>query len=255
MRRIPTLLLLLLTLAAMPAHAAEDLVSGLSTDLIQIRSDFTGTDIVVFGAIETFDPGTPAEDRDIVVVIRGPEVPRVVRRRDRVFGLWVTRRQIPFTGLPGYYFIASTRPLDLVASADTLERFELGPSRLTADTDVPASPEEIAQFHAATVRTLTREQLYWENTNSIEFLSRSLFRARIPVPSTVPSGEYRAEVYLFHGGTVVSAQSTPLFVDKTGFERELYDFSNEAPFSYGLVAVFMSGALGWLGFALFRPRG
>ena len=34
-----------------PANAA-DLVSGLSTDLIQITSNFTGADIVLFGAIE-----------------------------------------------------------------------------------------------------------------------------------------------------------------------------------------------------------
>jgi uncharacterized membrane protein YfcA len=34
------------------ARARDDLVSGLSTDLIQITSNFTGTDIVLFGAIE-----------------------------------------------------------------------------------------------------------------------------------------------------------------------------------------------------------
>ena len=55
---------------------------------------------------------------------------------------------------------------------------------------------------------------------------RTLFRARIPVPAAVPPGLYRAEVYLFQGGTVVSAQSSPLFIDKTGFERRLYDFTS-----------------------------
>src|SRR5262249_53327942 len=39
-----------------PAARADDLVSGLSTDLIQITSNFTGTEIVLFGAIE------PTED-------------------------------------------------------------------------------------------------------------------------------------------------------------------------------------------------
>ncbi len=44
------LLALLLVLAA-PVRA-EDLVSGISQDIIQITSNYTGTDIVVFGAIE-----------------------------------------------------------------------------------------------------------------------------------------------------------------------------------------------------------
>ena len=248
------LLSIALALFAAPTHAAEDLVSGVSTDLIQIRSDFTGTDFVVFGAIETFDAGAADEDHDIVVVVRGPDIPRTVRRRNRVLGIWVTGTQVPFTGLPGYYFVASTRPLDQIALADTLERFELGLAHLQAETTSAASAEEIAAFHAATVRTLTREQLYFESTTAIEFLSSTLFRTRIPVPSTVPAGEYHAEVYLFHEGTAISAQSTPLFVDKTGFERELFDLSNEAPLGYGLIAIVFSFALGWLGFFLFRPR-
>jgi len=42
----------ILTLFAVTPARADDLVSGLSTDLIQITSNFTGTDIVLFGAIE-----------------------------------------------------------------------------------------------------------------------------------------------------------------------------------------------------------
>jgi uncharacterized protein (TIGR02186 family) len=245
--------LLLLCFAA-PAGAAEDLVSGVSTDLIQIRSDFAGTDIVVFGAIETFDPTTPSEDRDVVVVVRGPDVDYTVRRKARVLGMWINREQIPFTGMPGYYFIASTRPLEAIASADTLERFELGTTHLRAMVPPGTRAEDALEFHAATVRSLRRAQMYLESTSAIEFLSRSLFRARIPVPANVPPGEYRAEVYLFHGGTVTSAQSSPLFVDKTGLERQIYEFAFEDSLAYGSLAVVFSLTLGWLGFALFRER-
>jgi uncharacterized protein (TIGR02186 family) len=251
---IRVLAIVLLLVLAGRAQAAEDLVSGVSTDLIQIRSDFAGTDIVVFGAIETFDPTMPSEDRDVVVVVRGPDVDYTVRRKARILGIWINREQIPFTGMPGYYFIASTRPLEAIASADTLERFELGTTHLRASVPPGTPAEDALEFHAATVRSLRREQLYLESTSAVEFLSRSLFRARIPVPANVPPGEYRAEVYLFHGGTVTSAQSSPLFVDKTGLEREIYDFAYEASLAYGSLAVVFSLTLGWLGFALFRQR-
>jgi uncharacterized protein (TIGR02186 family) len=248
------ILALIVLLFAARAEAAEDLVSGISTDLIQIQSDFAGTEIVVFGAIETFDPTTPVEDRDIVVAVRGPDVDFTVQRKARVLGLWLNAEQMPIGGMPGYYFVASTRPLDVIASADTLERFELGTAHLRASVPPDTSGDDLAEFHAAAERLLTGEGMYWESTTAIEFLSRSLFRARIPVPATVPPGEYRAEVYLFHGGTVTSAQSSPLFVDKTGLEREIYDFSFEAPLAYGGLAVFLSFSLGWLGFVLFRQR-
>jgi uncharacterized protein (TIGR02186 family) len=92
------LCLALLVLLTAPARA-EVLVSGVSQDIIQITSNYTGTNIVVFGAIEG---PQAAQGRDIVVVVRGPDEPMTVRRRDRVVGVWVNRDAARFEGLPAY---------------------------------------------------------------------------------------------------------------------------------------------------------
>jgi uncharacterized protein (TIGR02186 family) len=233
---------------------AADLVSGLSTDLIQITSNFTGADIVLFGAIEPSEDLGAEGDQDLVVVIRGPALDMMVRRKERILGVWVNREQVAFSGLPGYYFLASTRPLDDIASPPTLERFRLGTSNLEYSTGAGIDPEEADAFRAAAIRDRKRERLYWESPTGIEFLSRTLFRARIPVPASVPPGLYRAEVYLFQGGTVVSAQSSPLFIDKSGFERRVYDFAYQRSLAYGISAVLMAIMLGWLASVAFRPR-
>ena len=109
-------------------------------------------------------------------------------------------------------------------------------------------------FRSAAVRNLAREQLFVETPEGIEFLSQTLFRARIPVPATVPAGEYHAEVYLFRAGTLLTLQSTPVYVDKTGLERRIYEFAYTASLTYGFVAVLIACTFGMLGFALFRPR-
>jgi uncharacterized protein (TIGR02186 family) len=233
---------------------SADLVSGLSTDLIQITSNFTGADIVLFGAIEPAEDGGPPGDQDLVVVIRGPALDMVVRRKQRMFGIWVNREQVSFSGLPGYYFLASTQPLDEIASPTTLQRFRLGTANLEYAAGSGIQREEADAFRAAAIRDRKRERLYWESPTGIEFLSRTLFRARIPVPASVPPGLYRAEVYLFQGGTVVSAQSSPLFIDKTGFERRVYDFAYQRSLAYGVSAVLMSVILGWFASLAFRPR-
>ena len=67
-------------LMAVSSAKAADLVSGISTDLIQITSNFTGADIVVFGAIEQTEELGPSGDQDLVVVIRGPALDMMVRR-------------------------------------------------------------------------------------------------------------------------------------------------------------------------------
>jgi uncharacterized protein (TIGR02186 family) len=115
-------------------------------------------------------------------------------------------------------------------------------------------PADAAAFRAAAVRDLKRDHLYWESPTGIEFLSRTLFRAQIPIPSAVPPGEYRAEVFLFRGGAVVSAQSSPLFVDKSGFERQVFNYAYQASFAYGFVTVLMALGFGYAGFVIFRRR-
>jgi uncharacterized protein (TIGR02186 family) len=255
MKRLSLLLTALFSLcvAALPARS-DDLVSGLSTDLIQITSNFTGTEIVLFGAIEPTEDTGPARDQDLVIVIRGPDVDMTVRRKARVFGIWVNREQIQLSGMPGYYFLASTRPIDDIASLSTLERFKLGTANLEPVVHGSVDANEASAFRAAAIRDRKRERLYWESPTGIEFLSRTLFRARIPVPASVPPGQYRAEVYLFRGGTVVSAQSSPLFIDKSGFERRVFNYAYDASLAYGSATVAMAFLFGWLAFLLFRQR-
>ena len=76
--------------------------------------------------------------------------------------------------------------------------------------------------------------------------------AQKSVPAGVPRGQYNVEVYLFRDGEVVSAQSTPLFIDQTGLERRLFNMAHYAPFYYGLACVAMAMMLGWISAVLFR---
>ena len=200
---------LVLVLAAAAAQA-DDLVSGLSQDQIQINSSYTGTDIVVFGAIQSSDPTATSNDHDIVVVVRGPGADMVVRRKVRVAGVWINRDAMTLSGLPAYYFVAATRPLKDIADEETRERYQLGLETLQPQSESTHSPAKAEPFRLAAIRERAREGLYQETSTGVEFLSYSLFRVRVPVPASVARGEYTAEVYLFRDGNIVSAQSLSL---------------------------------------------
>jgi uncharacterized protein (TIGR02186 family) len=239
------------------AASAQDLVSGLSQDQVEINSSYAGTSIVVFGAIEGEDP-TPSSPKDIVVVIRGPEADMTVRRKARIAGVWINRDQMKFAGMPAYYYLASSRPLDKIASPQTLARYQLGLAYVTPQQVIGTHrPEKAEPFRVAAIAERARDGLYaqTEGTDGVEFLSYSLFRVHVPIPATAPRGEYTVEAYLFRDGTVTSAQSTPLFVDQKGLERRLYRFAHASPFVYGLSAVLMAMFLGWISSLLIRqPR-
>lgn len=241
------LLLGLCALCAAPALAAEDLVSGLSQDTVEITSNYTGTDIVVFGAIEHLeDTGA----NDVIVIVRGPDSNLIVRKKDRVAGIWINRDQAKLQDMPTYYYLASSRPLGAIAAAYTLSRYGIGLANLKPDRIV--SHHDPEPFRQALIRHKERDGLYGEAPAGVEFLSPALFRVHVPVPATVTRGQYNAEVYLFHDGNVISAQSTPLFIDQTGLERRLYNLAHSSPLLYGVVAVLMAGILGWLSSVVFR---
>jgi uncharacterized protein (TIGR02186 family) len=239
---------LALLLFAAPALAEDGLSSGISQDVVQITSNYTGTDITVFGAIEQPSEG----ERDIVVVVRGPDDQMTVRRKDRIAGLWINNARAKLW-LPSYYFIATTGPLNAIASAETLGRYELGLTHLRAR--VTASDGDAAPYQAALIRAQKRTGLYREDTSGVVMLGPTLFRANVPIPAAVPRGSYNVEVYVFRDGNVISAQSTPLYVDQSGFERRLYDFAHNRPLFYGLSTVLMALAFGWASTFFFRSRG
>jgi uncharacterized protein (TIGR02186 family) len=231
---------------------AQDLVSGISQDQVEINSSYAGTSIVVFGAIEGAD-NTPSTQNDVVVVIRGPSADMTVRRKARIAGIWINRDQMKLYGMPGYYFVASTRALEKIASLQTLARYQIGlanviPQRMGTHVRNKGEP-----FRIAAIGERARDGLY-QQSESVEFLSYSLFRVQVPIPATVPRGEYTVEAYLFRDGTVTSAQSTPLYVDQQGLERRLYRYAHASSLVYGVATVLMAMFLGWLSSLLVRQQ-
>jgi uncharacterized protein (TIGR02186 family) len=241
-------------LALIPAAAgADDLVSGLSQDQIQITSNFTGSDLVVFGAIENQDlSGTDTARRDVVVVVRGPVAKMDVRRKSRIAGIWINNRQITLAGMPSYYYVASTQPLAKIALPQTLERYQLGLDNIEPETASTHNMAKAEPFRQAVIRARQRERQFAEAPSGVEFLSATLFRVHIPLPAEAPRGQYVAEVYLFSNGVVTSAQSTPLFVEQIGLERRLFNFAHEQPLYYGFATMLMAVLVGWLSSLIFR---
>ena len=238
-------------LIASPA-VAQDLVSGLSQDQIQITSNYAGSELVVFGDIEAAGPAISTGTRDVVVVVRGPDADFTVRRKARVAGIWINRDKISLYGMPGYYYVASTRPLNKIAPAAILAQYQLGLTHIVPDRESTRSWNKGEPFRLAAVRLRQRQKLYTEAPSGVEFLGYSLFRVHVPIPASAPRGEYTVQVFLFREGAIASAQTTPFFVDQIGLERRVYNFAHDRPFEYGFAAVAMAMLLGWGSSFLFR---
>lgn len=236
-------LLLALLAAGQPARAQE-LVADLSDHLIAIDSEFTGTDLLVFGAIEG--------EGDVVVIVRGPRVPVVVRQKARVFGIWLNAASVTFTDVPAFYAVATSRPPEEILDADMRRLNEIGLDQLRLDVEPDTAIDDIASYRDALIHLRQKNGLFVSEPAKVSFLGRRLFRTVIHFPAAVPVGRYTVDIVLVRDGQVVQSFSPPLTVDKAGLGADIFDFAHDESALYGLLAVIGAALAGFLGSLLFR---
>ncbi len=232
----------LLTFFASPV-AAKPLVADLSEYNIAINTDFSGKNLILFGARQAAG--------DVVVVVRGPERDYTLHQKKRVAGIWVNRHHLELQAIPSYYAIASTKPLNRSIPNNIEGILQLGLPHLPyPETD--EGYENI--FVQAFIHQQRREGLYVEQPGSITFLGDTLFKTTLPFPDVTPRGNYTVETYLFHDKQLVAVQSMPLHVAKTGLDASIFYLAHEKPALYGMIAVFIAIFAGWGASAIFGNR-
>ena len=233
----------------------ENVQADVSTRTVAVTSSFTGTEIVVFGAIDNSRQSSPeAGLYDVVIVIEGVASNITVRKKGRVGGIWLNTEQQVFDSVPSYYAIASTRPLDEVAPEAILIGYEIGFDHVRmvpAGTKTRLPPAELKAFREAVVRLKLKDGLYVSEPHGVAFIGRSLFRSSISLPATVSVGPFDTRVYLFRGDRLISQYNVRINLEREGLERFLHDSAFEHPFLYGLATVLLALASGLIASALF----
>lgn len=254
----PFAILLWLATALLPfpgAHAADPrLVPDVSNSAINIQYSFTGEELLLFGAILYPGQRLPDDRADIVVVLKGPVRPIVLREKQRVAGIWVNASSIRLRTSPGFYAIGSSRPIEKLVDERTAAIFELGLSNLSMSPTGFSEAKKLERFENGLIDLYRRLGLFYENPRAVEIREGVLYRARIPVPARVPVGNYRAETYLISKGRVIAVASRDVEIRKAGFERFVALAAERHGFLYGLTAVFLSLILGYGASAIFRRR-
>lgn len=248
MRGIVTAALSLLCMGA----AKPVLVPDVSDNEVQIVYSFTGAELLLFGAILYPRGRQPDHPADIAVVLKGPTQSILVREKQKVAGMWLNADSARFRSAPSFYAIASSRPLDKLIDPRTAAIYELGLDSLQMSPASGAPPAEQARFENGLVDLNRRSGLYVEDAHGVSIRDGALYRAQIAIPARVPVGRYIAETFLIQDGKVVAGAVREVDIGKQGFERFVTLAAHRWPFSYGLVAVVVSLAIGWGAGALFR---
>ena len=233
--------------AALPLRANDHpLLVDLLPEKIEVDSGFTGSTVILYG-VKTL-PG------DIIVTLRGPETPVVVRRKRQVAGIWINRDAVAFRDVPQFYTLAASRPIEEIMDSETLDRNQIGTGHILLNTVWTRTEEEVDAFRAALRRDRAREELYEPEIGGIVLIDDSLFRATLTLPANVPTGEYVTETILVQNAEVVSRIESRLTVEKSGLSAEIFNFAKSEGALYGLIAIVAALVAGWVGGIAFRKN-
>ena len=245
--------------AAAPAQPAERIEADVSARIIAITSGYAGSEILVFGTIENSrQPSAESGYYDVVVVVEGAAEPLTVRKKGRVAGLWLNTSSFAFNAVPGYYALASTRPIEEFAEPRLRDELGLGIEAVrmspAASSAVRVSSEELLAYKTSVGRLKMAQGLYKRDDYAVAFTGRSLFRSSIELPANVPVGPLTARVFLFQDGELLSRFQSRVVLEHEGVERWLYAFAFERPFLYGVLCVVIALVTGFIASALFQRR-
>ncbi len=239
------------------AQVKTNIQIGLTQDIIDITSSFDGTSTVIFGSIENGKADLLKKGRyDIVVMLIGPKKPTIVRRRERRFGIWLNGSSLQFADVPTSYSLATTRALSEIADTNEIKMLEIGLDNLNAASVTSGGflYKKTERFRNGLHRLKVEQNLYLENIGGIEFLSPTLFKAKLTVPANVPLGNHSARAFLFRDGKFISSKFSEMRVRKIGFGQYTYNLAHENGLLYGIIAVLIALSVGWIANLVFRKE-
>jgi uncharacterized protein (TIGR02186 family) len=227
------------------------LVPEVSQNEIQVRQGFTGTRLLLFGAI--LDPSGQRAGReyDIVVVLKGPSEPIRLREKEQVGGIWINAGSTDFRSAPSFFAMASSAPIDEIVDEKTAAIYEFGLEFIQLSPSGVIEPVEQLRFTEGLVDLRRRMGLYKVDVGGVEIQEQVLYQARIELPSNVTTGTYTAETFAIAGGRVIASAVAEVEVRKVGMERLVETFSQRYSFWYGVSAVLLSVAMGFAAGRLF----
>ncbi len=235
---------LLLALGGYAMAEEGGIIADVSHRNIAVTTGFNGATTTLFGALP--------QEGDVIVVVSGPTNKVVVRRKEHVLGVWLNRNSVTFSQVPGFYWVASSRPMQDIVSSEWLAARRLGTDNLRFTIADYTSFSAITDFRDQLVRLKQDGGLYTAEPASVTIMGGKLYRADVHIPADAPTGNYTLTTYLFRRGELLEEQQTPLMLRKEGAMDDLSDIAQNNSLVYALMAVALALLTGWSSAVLMR---
>lgn len=238
MQRVTALLLCVLfcsvPLAALAAPPA--LISWVATEQVSVGSKFAGTRILVLGGMS--QPG------QIIVALRSPMQTAFLKVKKRKGPFWLGSGKVTVTGAPGVFQLLSSAPRHEQLSAATLEQENISLSSVLHDAKFEPSPDRLDKWQDAFLHLKEGQGDYVDNDHAVTVIDGHVFLTKIVLPTAIPLGTYRVDVFLTRNGHIVAHQTHDFSVREVSLERWVTRVAVDHAWLFGVVFVPLVGVFG-----------
>lgn len=211
---------------------------NLAKDSIDITTGFSGEYLEVFGL-------KPEGDGELVVVVKGPDIDVLVRRKDNVMGGWINRSSLVFENVSSFHRVAATDDPKVIASLDVLDKHEISLENSRFMTREAVDMQTFDAFKAGLIREKIAADVFAEGWQSLDLLNDKFFRASFYFPDNLEFGDYLVEALYFEDGELLQRATKSLRVEQVGMSAKIQAFSRDIPWLYGVLCVFLALYTGW----------
>lgn len=219
------------------AAANDGLTLALADKHVDITTNFSGRNVVVFGVNETGGA--------LVVTLTGPAAYTLMRKKGQALGIWVNAKTYGFKDVPLYYDYALNGDERDLGSMDLLRADGIGVNAMQYVVRGRVPSTQARPFHEALIRQKQQAKHYAYDAQSIELIGGKLFKVNFELPADVPTGEYVVKAMVYDGNVKIAERREYLQIRQAGFSARLYSYATNHSFFYGVGVVIFAVFMGY----------
>ena len=224
---------------------AEEVYFDLSEDNIEIKTDFDGKEIIIFGLLQ--------DDHETLLTIKGPPSKMKIQKKERYFGVWVNNKQITYSKIPTLFFLSSSSKIDDILPNSIQMNGDLNFDKIlnnkTFDQNFIFENDQ-STWNENFVR-IKKKQLFYKEFE-MKIFKDKLFQTSVFFPPNTIPGIYNVDIYYIKHKTIMSKDQKKIIVKKTGIGSDIYEFAKNNAATYGVFVIIFSILSGLIAATLFR---
>ena len=232
----------------MASFCLGSVISDIDKSDIELSTRFDGTSLLVFGAL------SPEDDKaSLLVEVVGPPTSVDIRKKVKIWGIWVNRKIAQFRNIPSFYQISISNPEHPILKEIEYQRLKSIFYDFLETTSLSENENSAEQYYGELTRLKKKLGNLRTFEEKINIIDNKLFSYKVNLPKKIQPGIYKIRMTLIdQKGIALSKSEQRVNVSKVGMQEFLSSNSKNNPVFYGMFSVIIALLLGFSAAQLFR---